>query len=319
MKAFSDWRGYDSLPVSRIYLQEYETEMLASAFETGYVDLVTTDPADSFHIDYGGNNEAWYYDTSIMQYIGFNTNSGFLSRSWARRAISLAVNRDHIAEAFMSGCARVSTIPINPVSGLWNSEINEINAFSLQTMSTLLYENGVEDHDNDGLLEYMVNGVPISFTIDFIVSEENENRLEAARYITATLRNAGFDINLRELSWDEYIKALKNGDFDMFYGETRLTSDFDLSALLSPGGDLNFTGVSDTNCQSLISAFLSAEDLDKSGAADNLYEYLSESSLIAPVLFRQQIVLTRRGAVKGALPTQQNIFNNISEWTIITD
>ena len=40
----------------------------------------------------------------------------------------------------------------------------------------------------------------------------------------------GITVKLRELSWDDHITALEDGDFDIYYGEVKLTADFDLSA-----------------------------------------------------------------------------------------
>ena len=49
-------------------------------------------------------------------------------------------------------------------------------------------------------------------------------------------------IEVVELPWDEYLTALEAGDFDLYFGEIRLTADWDLTDLLSIGAPLNYGG-----------------------------------------------------------------------------
>ena len=37
----------------------------------------------------------------------------------------------------------------------------------------------------------------------------------------------------RAVPWDTFLTRLESGDFDLYYGECRLTADWDLTALLS--------------------------------------------------------------------------------------
>lgn len=319
LRAFDSHRSRSSLPLERIYLKEYEGLELTSAFETGYIDLVLSDPAGIAYYDYGGDNEAWHYSTSSMQYIGFNTNSGFFSRSWARRSAALLIERSYIVSDIMLGSAFESSIPVSPASVLFSESAEELTQYSPQAASLLLMENGAADYNGDGWLEYLSGDVPVSFTIDFIVSSENMNKLDAARHIAHALRSAGLNVNLRELPWEDYVNALKSGDFDMYYAEALLTADFNLSELLIYGGSLNFGGASSQDCAQLISDYLASGENERFDAMQNLCEYLADYCPISPILFRRESVLTRRGAVSGAVPTQYNAFHGITDWTIKTN
>lgn len=73
--------------------------------------------------------------------------------------------------------------------------------------------------------------------------------------------------------------ALKAGDFDLYYGECKLTADWDLSPLLSPGGALNYGGVRDTQLETLLTAFRTASEGEgRQTAARELCSYLKEQA-----------------------------------------
>lgn len=44
------------------------------------------------------------------------------------------------------------------------------------------------------------------------------------------------------LPWADYTAALAAGSFDLYYGEVRLTADWNLAPLLATGGRLNYGG-----------------------------------------------------------------------------
>lgn len=64
---------------------------------------------------------------------------------------------------------------------------------------------------------------------------------------------------MERLPWEEYTAALTARDFDLYLGEVYLTPDFDLSALIAPGGALNYGGWEDGVISGLLSAFRTAE------------------------------------------------------------
>jgi len=47
-----------------------------------------------------------------------------------------------------------------------------------------------------------------------------------------------------------------------------------------------------------------------------MWRYILETSPIITICFEKQEVVTHRGVVSGLKPTQYNIFNKFTEWTI---
>ena len=81
-----------------------------------------------------------------------------------------------------------------------------------------------------------------------LAAKLDAERVAMARQIAAAFTAAGAATETVELPWEEYTAALAAGRFDLYYGEVRLTADWDVSSLLATGGSLNYGGWSDPQC-----------------------------------------------------------------------
>lgn len=104
------------------------------------------------------------------------------------------------------------------------------------------------------------------------------------------------------------------GRFDLYYGEVRLTADWDLSPLLSPGGSLNYGGWANPQTEQLLTAFASAQD--RAAAAEALCAHLREQSPIVPLCFKSTSVLVQTGVAENLRPTMANPFYAFSSCAI---
>ena len=317
LTAFSGHKNYSSLPVDKIYLKEYKNaDEIITAYENSDIDLVTNDPTGSFSLGYGTANDVRYYPTTNMQYLGFNSKSGFFSNSACRKAMTYVVDREHIATALMGGAAVAATLPMNPVCALYNNAYSDIISYSVKNSENAFNDANVKDYDNDGKREIMVTGIPVEIYINFIVCSDSSEKIAAARSIADNLVNLGITVNLRELSWNDYLAALKNGDFDMYYADTMMTADFSLRGLLFSNGSLNYGKFSDSTLEQYISDYLVSPTDDHQKAADFMFKYITDNAPIVTVCFEKQQVITHRGAVSGMEPTKYNIFHGIEKWQI---
>ena len=91
---------------------------------------------------------------------------------------------------------------------------------------------------------------------------------------------------------------------------------FDLTALLAPGGTLNYGRWQDSQFPALLTAFLQASDSTREGAAYTLYNYLCQQMPIAPICFKNASVLTQWGRLSGLSPVRGNVFYQLENWTI---
>ena len=121
-------------------------------------------------------------------------------------------------------------------------------------------------------------------------------------------------MEVRTLPWEEYAAALASGDFDLYYGEARLTADWNLRSLLEPGGSLNYGRWSNPETSRLLAEFAGAEH--RENAMKNLCAHLKDQAPILPVCFKSTSVLTYADVVEGLTPTAAEPLYNLGECRI---
>jgi len=320
LTAFADHKNADSLPVDTIYLKEIkETEAIITAFENSEIDLVTNDPTGFFNLGYGSANEVRNFATTNMHYLGFNSSSRFFSNPLCRRAMTYVVDREHIVTDFMGGAASAATLPMNPACTLYNDSYSDIISYSVSKSETAFDAAEVQDYDDDGLREIMITGIPVEISIDFIVCSDSPAKVQAAQSIADNLMNMGISVSLRQLSWDNYIAALNAGEFDMYFAEVKLTSDFSLRNLLFDGGSLNYGKFSDSVLEQHVNDYMVCVEEGRQKTVDLMFKYITDTAPLVPVCFEKEQVITHRGAISGMKPTKDNVFNGIEDWEITTD
>jgi ABC-type transport system substrate-binding protein len=211
-----------------------------------------------------------------------------------------------------------SPVAISPIFDMYDPNW-ELRGDLLVEMGLLIERAGLVDADSIGFLS-MPDGFGgyRRFTLDFIVNIENTHKRDAAQRIAENLRQFGFNVNVRELQWNEFTAALQEGRFDMYYGETQLGADFDLSPLLLPGdGNLNFGNTGNNAFRPLIHNFLAAETQeDISFAGEQLNLAITQLAPFIPILYKRHAIYSHVGAIVNASPSQSGVFHNFHEWTI---
>ncbi len=166
--------------------------------------------------------------------------------------------------------------------------------------------------DEEGMLVRRRAGL----TLKVIVNQENTFKVTLAEEIARSLEGLGCAVTLEKLPWDDFADALKRGQFDLYLGETVLTADFDPSILVGTGGTLNYGGFRDEALDGLLAQWRvsAGEAREEAGAA--LWQAMAEKSPIIPLCFKNGSLLTRWGQVRGAAPTQRDVFAGLEGWTI---
>ncbi|MEG1404424.1 MAG: ABC transporter substrate-binding protein [Oscillospiraceae bacterium] len=317
LSAFSEHKNAEKLPVDTVYLKEYKiAEDIISAFENSEIDLVTNDPTGFFNLGYGSANEIRSFATTNMHYLGFNSKSTFFSNQLFRKAMAYVVDRDHIVSDVLGGAASAATLPINPTSPAYNDSYSENISYSVKKCEAALDAAEVQDYDTDGRREIKVTGIPVELDIKFVVCNDSPTKVAAARAIAKNMDELGITVTLHELSWDSYISALSNGNFDMYYAETKMTSDFSPRELLRTGGKLNYGKFSDPVLEENINAYMASKPEGRQEAANNMFKQITDTAPIVTICFEKQQVITHRGVITGMKPTQANVFHGLDKWKI---
>lgn len=280
-------------PVERITLVEANGEdTMRYRFISHEVQLIVADLTGSS--PFTATGRVGYQDagTTVLQYIGCNTAIAPLDSAALRQALSLGINRENVTEAFLSGHGAAAQFPVSPLSDLYPAELE--TRYSYEAFAQALADCGY---------------VP-ERTLTLLVNGENAFKISVAGALAEDFTAAGIPVETRVLPWEEYMLALAGGDFDLYYGEVRLTANWDLSGLLSSGGALNYGSWADGQTDALLSACAAA---GTPAAMEELCRHLRAQSPILPVCFKSVTVLTQAEVVEGLSPTAQEPFYNLKD------
>ncbi len=300
LTARSDWWQNKALPTDTIPLKAVsKSDDMILAFESGDVALVDVDLMGTNSLGYSGSYETWDYPTTSMLYLGFNTRSGLCRSSAVRQALARGIDRRSIAQVDFARHAVPSALPVHPNSPMYSPE----------AARTLAY-------DPEELMEQLDQLHLSGRTLRLVVNSENAARAAAAQRIAQQLAWTGLKISVEKLPFEDYTQALARGEFDLYLGEVVLTADFDLSALLLPGADLNYGGWSGEEFGVLLAQLRRSGGEERKSCAAALYDYLALEVPIAPICFKNGCVLTRWGRLSGLEPVRGNVFYRLEGWSI---
>lgn len=300
LTANAGWRGDAALPCARIPLVDCSgDDHVRYQFSTRAVQLITADLTGGSSFNVSGGVDVWDADTAVLLYLGFNLNREALGSSAARRALGLGIDREAVASACLSGHALAAQFPVSPASPLYPKALEE-------PYSPAAFEKAMADAGLD-------TGGTVPLTL--LVNSEDPFKLAVANYLASALSGFDWKLTVDPRPWEEFQAALAAGDYDLYFGEVRLTADWDLSPLAGTGGALNFGGFSDPVLDEAMTACAAAEK-GRDRFLSSLCARLRWQSPILPLCFKRTSVLTQAGAAEGLSPTAGNPFYNLGGITL---
>lgn len=298
LSARSDWWQTTGLPAEQLLLHPVESgDDLIYSFASGSISLVDVDLMGTNALGFSGSYETWDYATTDLVYLGFNTRGKLLFEdAGLRRALAQAINREVIVQTIFAGHAVASSLPVHPDSPRWDNRLARMWDYSSEPLAQAVEEL----RESRRVLTLLVNS-------------ENAAKVSTAEFIAYQLESVGLTVTLKVLPFEDYAAALKAGNFDLYLGEVVLTADFDLSALLSPYGALNYGGWYSEEITPLLEAAASASP-QQSAAHSALLAHLEQQAPIVPICFKNSSVLTRWGMLSGLFPLRNNVFYQLENW-----
>ena len=147
-------------------------------------------------------------------------------------------------------------------------------------------------------------------SIRLLVNSDNAFKVAAAQQIAASWNALdGVSVTVDAQPYETFVSRLQSGDFDVYYGETQLTADFDLRPLLSSGGSLNYGGYSGESMASAIAAMRSGDNVV------GFYQTFLEEMPIVPISFECDQIIIRKGLIDNYQPAPYNAFAGLETWT----
>ncbi len=256
-------------------------------FEFGTTDLVCADPGSPNYVKYRCDYELWDCATGIMLYLGCN-NSGSspFANGEVRAALTHGIDRKALVEVY-GGFAQAAYLPAAPETDYYNNTLAASFAYDSEAFSQALRDAGLYET-----------------SARLLVCSDHPTRVQAAQSIAQQLTDAGLTVEVMALPWDDYLVALKVGNFDFYLGEVRLSPNFDLSPFFQENGALSYGGM--TNAEHYA---LCLKALENSGNYYDLHSAVMEDGQLCPLAFRTYAVYATRGVATGLLPGLDNVFH----------
>lgn len=292
------WKG-SALPVDTISLSAAaDRDTMLYQFTSHEVQLITADLTGTEPVSVTGSIHFQDADTTILHYIGFNTQKAPFDNQALRSALSLGINRASIISAFLSGHGAAAQSPVSPLTSLYPKDLDQ--DYSYDAFAQAMAQAG------------FASGHARSATL--LVNSENSFKVSAATAIAQELSAFDLNIEVKALPWAEYTAALAAGQFDLYYGEIKLTADWDLTALVGTGGGANYSKWADPQTDALLASYAAAPD--RAASMHTLCAHLQAECPIIPICFKSTSVLVQDGVVEGLQPTMANPFYDFSSCTV---
>lgn len=276
---------------------------LRDGFEFGSTDLVYCDPNSAAAVGYRCDYEVWEAPTTVMHYLGFNLYSGYFVNDKLRAAVTLALDREEISNKVYGGFAEASVLPCSPYSDLYDKQLAEQYDYAPAAFAAAVKESSVTTST-----DY------VGYTGKLLVCSEDPKRVAAADYIAEVLQKAGLHITVSAVDYDSYKTALQKGDFDLYYGEVRLTANFDLSEFFEEYGTLQYGSITSGGLSALCLA-----SLGNSGSYPELCAQLMQQAPFCPVVFKGYAIYVTRGAISSITPAVDYVFHNAATARTLAD
>ena len=297
------WAQSASLPVQRIELLHCkDRDSALYAFSSREIQLLALDLTAADQTGVSGSGDYTDAPTPVMQFIGVNTRREALSDPALRRALSAGLDRESLVSSCLLGHASAAQLPASPAADVYDTALE--TAYSAARYEQLLTAALGEDPK------------PLSLTL--LVNQENSFKVSAAQEAAYALSTDTLTVTVEEVPWETFLQRLADGNFDLYYGECRLTADWDVSALVGTGGALNYGGYASETTDALLSAANGAS-ARRGEALTALWRDLLDNAPILPVCFKSVSVLVTEGVVDGLSPTDSNVFRHLESWRIHLD
>lgn len=298
------WRGSLEIPKEIELTNISAADELIAAFDSGGLGLVVSDPTGPDALGFSGSYQTWEYPTATMLYLGFQRTSGVCQNPEVRALLSRAVNRGELVKEILKGHASIAALPAPPTAKRYDQTVEKTLSYdplaAAEALDAMGYEVGEDGVRRSGKR---------TLALTLLVNSDNLFKEQLGAAIAADLEAVGFEVTVTALPWEEYKKALSDGSFDLYLGETRLTGDLDLTGFFTAGSGLCYGGAPD---KELASALAEAR---RSGEWRAFYELYAQEPPFVTLCFKTGAALTQWGQVNGLKPTQSDLFYQLENWT----
>lgn len=178
-------------------------------------------------------------ETNNLVYIGVNStwNGSQTSNLWVRQAINIGIDRAAITASSYLGQGIATVTPFK--SDNYRLDLSNIAGVKgdPEKAIAILERNGYDKVNGDGV---RTNG-STTLSLSILVCTQNQYKLDVAEALKKSLNELGFDVTLiKKSKFKDFQKALAEGHYSLYIGETLMTDNCDMSEFFAEGGALNY-------------------------------------------------------------------------------
>lgn len=300
----------DSSPkVGEIELKDVKDDAsLVFKLETGITDACFSDLSEGEASRINAASVNVFMNNLV--YIGFNPGRAEFLRPEVRRAFSLLTDRSETVESAFYSRAGASVLPVHPA---WSETLGCEFAQTLSDDANI--NDGVQLLTEAGFAGVSGYGIrysgDISMQYTLLYCSDTPFKKACAEITAKNFTAQGIVTTLKGLPYNEYVLALKNGEYDIYLGEVVLPYSMSLAAFFSPDGAVY--------CGDCISPALAASYAGwRSGkvTADIFLRLFYTETPFIPLCFRNGVMCYSRSIKSSVTASRQNPYENISEWTV---
>lgn len=274
----------------------------ALAFEAGEVDLVINYPeADLARIVETGA-DAYSASTARLYFYTVNAATGPMANPLIRKAVSLAIDRQGIVDAVLSGVGGVPAGTVFPEGKGWAADIPA--RYDAAEAEALLAQAGAVKEGG----RWMLEGAPLE--IDIVTYSSRAALPPTAELTQAFLAAIGISANVRVGEWGASSDLIASGEADLFLQAWITTPQGDpgavLETLLKSDGGSNPGQYANAKLDELLdNGRVTFEQEKRDVIYDQVQQIIAEDAALIPVFHVNQVNVAKPGLTGYAVhPTE---------------
>lgn len=151
-------------------------------------------------------------------YLGLNLKKKVFQSKMTRQALAHLLDVDKMIKTIKYDQAQRVIGPIHPsLVKVYNNDIKPYS-YDPALAKQMLLDDGWKDTNNDGVIDKMIDGERVEFSVTFTYNSGNDERKATALLFQEEARKIGINVNVVAQDWSVYLDKQKKHEFDMFFG-----------------------------------------------------------------------------------------------------